>query len=170
MVLFSFLFLLLLSVLRFFFKQKKTNDLVGKYDVEPDGYLINLLRDPQAVESGPKIKRLDPETLEDAFSLKEGPVPGFDASILGTDDGGSSTYSGVNPGQYLHTERGEYGASAGDEMNKRERKKKKKKRKHSHDHDEDGHTHEHKKKKKRKKEKEERGYRRDEEGETLVID
>lgn len=45
-------------------------------DVEPDGYLFNLLRDPQAVESGPEIKPLDAETLKDAFSLKEGPVPG----------------------------------------------------------------------------------------------
>jgi hypothetical protein len=45
-------------------------------DMEPDGYLFNLLRDPQAVESGPDIKPLDSETLKDAFSLKEGPVPG----------------------------------------------------------------------------------------------
>ncbi|KAI9033704.1 hypothetical protein CLU79DRAFT_7904 [Phycomyces nitens] len=57
------------------------SDLPGKYDVEPDGYLLNLLRDPQAVEGGPKIKRLDPETLEDAFSLKEGPVPGRGGSM-----------------------------------------------------------------------------------------
>lgn len=45
-------------------------------DMEPDGYLLNLLRDPQAVESGPEIRPLDAETLKDAFSLKEGPVPG----------------------------------------------------------------------------------------------
>jgi hypothetical protein len=45
-------------------------------NMEPDGYLINLLRDPQAVESGPEIKALDVDTLKDAFSLKEGPIPG----------------------------------------------------------------------------------------------
>lgn len=44
--------------------------------MEYDGYLMNLLRDPQAVESGSEIKLLDAETLRDAFSLKEGPVPG----------------------------------------------------------------------------------------------
>lgn len=44
--------------------------------MEPDDYLLRLLRDPQAVENGPEIRPLDAETLRDAFSLKEGPVPG----------------------------------------------------------------------------------------------
>lgn len=44
--------------------------------MEPDDYLLRLLRDPQAVENGPDIRPLDAETLRDAFSLKEGPVPG----------------------------------------------------------------------------------------------
>ncbi|KAI7896569.1 uncharacterized protein EV154DRAFT_491476 [Mucor mucedo] len=52
------------------------SDLPGRTDVEHDGYLLNLLRDPQAVETGPDIRPLDTETLKDAFSLKEGPVPG----------------------------------------------------------------------------------------------
>lgn len=45
-------------------------------DMEPDDYLLRLLRDPQAVENGPEIRSLDADTLKDAFSLKEGPVPG----------------------------------------------------------------------------------------------
>lgn len=54
-------------------KKKKKK---GRTDVEHDGYLLNLLRDPQAIETGPEIRPLDAETLKDAFSLKEGPVPG----------------------------------------------------------------------------------------------
>lgn len=53
-----------------------TNKNKGRTDVDFDGYLLNLLKDPQAVESGPQIRPLDGETLKDAFSLKEGPVPG----------------------------------------------------------------------------------------------
>ncbi|KAI7869157.1 hypothetical protein BDF14DRAFT_1785388 [Spinellus fusiger] len=142
------------------------SELPGKYDVEPDGYLLNLLRDPQALENDPKIRRIDTELLEEAFSLKEGPVPGFDASILGTDESGPSTYSGGNV-HYLHTHEKDHGVSAGEDVSERKHKKKKKKRKHSHD--EEGHSHEHKKKKKRKKEKEyEKGYRN--ENEELVVD
>ncbi|KAI8087953.1 uncharacterized protein B0P05DRAFT_530818 [Gilbertella persicaria] len=55
---------------------KYISDLPGRLDIDYDGYLFNLLRDPQAVESGPSIKTLDAETLRDAFSLKEGPIPG----------------------------------------------------------------------------------------------
>ncbi|KAI9277398.1 hypothetical protein BY458DRAFT_504858 [Sporodiniella umbellata] len=62
------------------------SDLPGKLEFEPDGYLLGLMRDPQAVEHGPEIKPLDSDTLREAFSLREGPIPGFDASILGTDD------------------------------------------------------------------------------------
>ncbi|KAG0747979.1 hypothetical protein G6F62_000155 [Rhizopus arrhizus] len=62
------------------------SDLPGKLEFEPDGYMLGLIRDPQAVENGPDIKPLDSETLRDAFSLREGPIPGFDASVLGTDD------------------------------------------------------------------------------------
>ncbi|OAD06806.1 hypothetical protein MUCCIDRAFT_160433 [Mucor lusitanicus CBS 277.49] len=67
------------------------SDLPGRMDMEPDDYLLRLLRDPQAVENGPEIRPLDAETLRDAFSLKEGPVPGFDASILGSDDTGNNS-------------------------------------------------------------------------------
>ncbi|KAG0180369.1 hypothetical protein DFQ29_000764 [Apophysomyces sp. BC1021] len=116
--------------------------------MEPDGYLLSLLRDPQAMDSGPAIRPLDPDTLRDAFSLKEGPIPGFDASILGTDDGGSSTYSVGNTGQYLGIERDMYGMSAGEGDVGGERKHKKKDREHDRS-----------------------LYRRDEnEGETLVVD
>jgi hypothetical protein len=48
----------------------------GKLEFEPDGYMLGLIRDPQAVENGPDIKPLDLETLRDAFSLREGPIPG----------------------------------------------------------------------------------------------
>ncbi|KAI8996945.1 hypothetical protein BDB01DRAFT_769205 [Pilobolus umbonatus] len=82
------------------------NYLPGKLDMEPDGYLINILRDPQVNETGPDIKPLDMDTLKDAFTLKEGPVPGFDVSILGTDDGNTlAQYNGVekdNNGNSCH--------------------------------------------------------------------
>ncbi|KAI9476014.1 MAG: hypothetical protein EXX96DRAFT_575439 [Benjaminiella poitrasii] len=73
------------------------SDIPGKTEMEPDGYLLNLLRDPQAVETGPEIRPLDADTLKDAFTLREGPIPGFDASILGNEDGG---YNTSNSGHY----------------------------------------------------------------------
>ncbi|CAO3617498.1 unnamed protein product [Mucor hiemalis] len=94
------------------------------------------------------------ETLKDAFSLKEGPVPGFDASIFGTDNGGNASSSNSN--QYLGGERAHYDALAGDvnQNGERRHKKKKKKRKHGHEHDEEGHHGDHRKKKKKKKDRE----------------
>ncbi|ORZ04617.1 hypothetical protein BCR42DRAFT_429021 [Absidia repens] len=63
-------------------------DLPGKTTVEADGYMLHLLRDPHIEQdSGNSIQPLDSITLKDAYQLKEGPVPGFDASLLGTDDG-----------------------------------------------------------------------------------
>lgn len=53
----------------------------GKLEFEPDGYMLGLIRDPQAVENGPDIKPLDSETLRDAFSLREGPIPGVKKMI-----------------------------------------------------------------------------------------
>ncbi|KAI8139446.1 hypothetical protein BJV82DRAFT_627266 [Fennellomyces sp. T-0311] len=126
-------------------------DLPGKNVIEPDGFLFNLLRDPQIPERGPPITQLDADVLKEAYALKPGPIPGFDASILGTDDGAPS--SGANSAQYLSVggERDIYGTLAG-EASEKKHKKKKKKRKHSHEHEDDGHSHsEHKKKKKRKK-------------------
>ncbi|KAJ8655080.1 hypothetical protein O0I10_009287 [Lichtheimia ornata] len=132
--------------------QPYTADLPGKTTVEPDGFLFNLLRDPQVPENGPPIKPFDADVLREAYSLKPGPIPGFDASILGTNDGSSS---GANTGQYLSAaDKDVYGTSAGegDTSGEKKHKKKKKKRKHSHEHEDDGHSHsEHKKKKKRKK-------------------
>ncbi|KAL7314865.1 hypothetical protein PS15m_006381 [Mucor circinelloides] len=126
------------------------SDLPGRMDMEPDDYLLRLLRDPQAVENGPEIRPLDADTLRDAFSLKEGPVPGFDASILGTDDTGNNS-GGIG---YISTYVGgggdQYGQNHDTDHGERKHKKKKKKRRHGHEHDgEDGH--EHKKKKKKKK-------------------
>ncbi|KAI8378788.1 hypothetical protein EDC96DRAFT_493191 [Choanephora cucurbitarum] len=72
--------------------------------MEYDGYLLNLLRDPQAIETGPSIRPLDADTLRDAFSLKEGPIPGFDATVLGTDD----TSVTPHPSGYA-VERDQYG-------------------------------------------------------------
>ncbi|KAI7884949.1 hypothetical protein K492DRAFT_234504 [Lichtheimia hyalospora FSU 10163] len=131
--------------------QPYTADLPGKTSVEADGFLFNLLRDPQVPQDGPPIKPFDADVLREAYSLKPGPIPGFDASILGTNDGSSS---GANTGQYLSADKDVYGTSAGegDTSGEKKHKKKKKKRKHSHEHEDDGHSHsEHKKKKKRKK-------------------
>ncbi|KAI7901492.1 uncharacterized protein BX663DRAFT_514613 [Cokeromyces recurvatus] len=145
------------------------SDLPGKMDMEPDGYLLNLLRDPQAVETGSDIRPLDADTLKDAFTLREGPIPGFDASILGNEDG---DYNTPNSGQYLG---GDYHSATAGELDyngERKHKKKKKKRRHGHEHDEDGHSHgDHKKKKKKKKDKERRDeYNEFGGNESLIID
>lgn len=58
----------LLFSLSFFF--------LGKTTVEPDGFLFNLLRDPQVHENGPPIKTFDADVLREAYSLKPGPIPG----------------------------------------------------------------------------------------------
>ncbi|OBZ91229.1 hypothetical protein A0J61_00701 [Choanephora cucurbitarum] len=93
----------------------------GRQDMEYDGYLLNLLRDPQAIETGPSIRPLDADTLRDAFSLKEGPIPGFDASVLGTDD----TSVTPHPSGYA-VERDQYGNAITDVDYNGERKHKKK--------------------------------------------
>lgn len=49
---------------------------LGKTTVEPDGFLFNLLRDPQVPENGPPIKPFDADVLREAYSLKPGPIPG----------------------------------------------------------------------------------------------
>ncbi|KAI8991327.1 hypothetical protein BDF20DRAFT_844095 [Mycotypha africana] len=72
--------------------------LPGKLDTEYDGYLLKILRDPQAVETGPEIRPLDADSLRRAFSLKEGPIPGFDASIFGSDEADTDDYSGQTVG------------------------------------------------------------------------
>ncbi|KAL1931332.1 hypothetical protein VTP01DRAFT_10469 [Rhizomucor pusillus] len=128
-------------------------DLPGRNDVEPDGFLMNILRDPQISDRGPPITPLERDVLKEAYALKPGPIPGFDASILGTDDGSGAT--GGERGTVDSAAEGLAIPAVEGEMSSSEKKhkKKKKKRKHSHEHEEDGHSHgEHKKKKKKKRE------------------
>ena len=60
-------------------KEIKVNvkkNIIGKNDIEADGFLFNLLRDPQIPESGPPITKLDSDVLKEAYALKPGPIPG----------------------------------------------------------------------------------------------
>ncbi|CEG68128.1 hypothetical protein RMATCC62417_04445 [Rhizopus microsporus] len=111
------------------------SDLPGKLEFEPDGYLVGLIQDPQAIDNGPDIRPLDSDILRDSFSLREGPIPGFDASVLGTDE---------PMGEEDTSEK-----AAMDDHDPERRHKKKKKKRHDH---EDGHGHDHSKKKKKKRE------------------
>ncbi|ORX56718.1 CRAL/TRIO domain-containing protein [Hesseltinella vesiculosa] len=85
------------------------HELPGKTTVEPDEFLMQLLRDT-AIEphSQSIIKPLDLETLKEAYNLKEGPIPGFDSSLL--DDSfdsrqyknAESTYENHSDGERRH--------------------------------------------------------------------
>ncbi|KAI8071241.1 hypothetical protein BC940DRAFT_293947 [Gongronella butleri] len=133
-------------------------DLPGKTTLEPDGYMMKVLRDPTVEPHNQSIiQPLDMDTLKEAYNLKEGPIPGFDVSLLGTNDASDASF-------YRPAE-----ADANDNHSDSERKhkKKKKKRKHNHDHDDQAHS-EHKKKKKRKKEKDH--GRRDSEHDHVIVD
>ena len=57
---------------------------LGKTSVEADGFLFNLLRDPQVPQDGPPIKPFDADVLREAYSLKPGPIPGVSAIGLGS--------------------------------------------------------------------------------------
>ncbi|KAI8099153.1 uncharacterized protein BX664DRAFT_320532 [Halteromyces radiatus] len=88
-------------------------DLPGKTTVEPDGYLMDLLHDPHIeADSANTIRPLDMATLKESYHLREGPVPGFDVSLLGTDDDG-----GRNSGQYI--DKDVYGISDGERKHKK---------------------------------------------------
>ncbi|KAI9310720.1 hypothetical protein BX666DRAFT_2004117 [Dichotomocladium elegans] len=103
--------------------------LPGKNVIEPDGFLFKLLRDPQIPDQGPPIRQLDPDVLRDAYTLRPGPIPGFDASILGTDkvSGGGAPFSlGHYHSLGLNAERDLHGVSAGEGDQNSERKHKKK--------------------------------------------
>ncbi|KAI8333020.1 hypothetical protein BC941DRAFT_455149 [Chlamydoabsidia padenii] len=137
--------------------QPFVTDLPGKTTVDQpaDNYLLHLLRDPHIEEhSGQRIQPLDSVTLKDAYNLKEGPIPGFDITLLGTDD----------TGRHNHI-------TSIDSDSERKHRKKRKKRKHSHDHhDEDGHS-DHKKKRKKKKERDHSSKRGEEiDGDTVIVD
>ncbi|CAO3651682.1 unnamed protein product [Cunninghamella blakesleeana] len=137
-------------------------DLPGKTTVEADDYMKQLLYDPHIEETPSQpIKPLDMDTLKEAYHFKDGPIPGFDPSLIFNED---SETTGNHPNQYV--------ASLDKEMNgissdgERKHKKKKKKRKHKHEHDDDGHG-DHKKKKKKKKERE---HRDEIEGDNVIVD
>ncbi|GAB5590461.1 hypothetical protein Unana1_05361 [Umbelopsis nana] len=153
--------------------------LPGKFDMGPDNYLIQLIRNPQQIDIGRGIEPLSEETLRESFSLQQGRIPEFDTSLLGLDEGDSNLQGNVKrmpsikmtfgsrigggSTSNLHEAAGEQGID-------KKHKKKKKKRKHGHENeDEGGHVHsDHKKKKKRKKEKEPGSH--DIEGDSVVID
>ncbi|CAO3651673.1 unnamed protein product [Cunninghamella echinulata] len=136
-------------------------NLPGKTSVEPDDYIKRLLFDPHVEESPSQpIQPLDLDTLKEAYKLKEGPIPGFDTSLIFSEEGEATS---GNTNQYLTLDKDTNGISSDGE---RKHKKKKKKRKHKHEHDEDGHG-DHKKKKKKKKERE---HRDELEGDNVIVD
>ncbi|KAF9902477.1 hypothetical protein EC991_004853 [Linnemannia zychae] len=59
--------------------------LPGKNDIRPGNYIRQLLEAPE--KNYQPIHQFSTSTLRDAFSLRVGPVPGFDPSVLGTDEG-----------------------------------------------------------------------------------
>ncbi|CAO3568126.1 unnamed protein product [Mortierella alpina] len=61
-----------------------TTDLPGKNVIRPGNYIRALLEAPEK-GYGP-IHSFSTSTLRDAFSLRPGPVPGFDSSVLGTEE------------------------------------------------------------------------------------
>ncbi|KAI1315171.1 hypothetical protein EDD11_001228 [Mortierella claussenii] len=60
------------------------NDLPGKNVIRPGNYIRALMEAPEK-SYGP-IHLFPSSTIRDGFSLRPGPVPGFDASVLGTED------------------------------------------------------------------------------------
>ncbi|KAI8597626.1 hypothetical protein EDD21DRAFT_384976 [Dissophora ornata] len=60
------------------------SDLPGKNAIKPGNYIRALLEAPDK-SYGP-IHSFSSSTMRDGFSLRPGPVPGFDSSVLGTDD------------------------------------------------------------------------------------
>ncbi|KFH66902.1 hypothetical protein MVEG_07427 [Podila verticillata NRRL 6337] len=62
------------------------NDLPGKNVIRPGNYIRTLLETPEK-SYGP-IHAFSSSTIRDSFSLRPGPVPGFDPSVLGTEEDG----------------------------------------------------------------------------------
>ncbi|KAK3815234.1 MAG: hypothetical protein J3Q66DRAFT_432998 [Benniella sp.] len=60
------------------------SDLPGKNVIRPGNYIRALLEAPEK-SYGP-IDPFPPSTMRDSFSLRPGPVPGFDPSVLGTEE------------------------------------------------------------------------------------
>ncbi|GJJ78646.1 hypothetical protein EMPS_11005 [Entomortierella parvispora] len=60
------------------------SDLPGKNIIRPGNYIRTLLETPEK-SYGP-IHGFSSSTLRDGFSLRPGPVPGFDSSVLGTEE------------------------------------------------------------------------------------
>ncbi|KAF9580486.1 hypothetical protein BGW38_002856, partial [Lunasporangiospora selenospora] len=56
----------------------------GKNVIRPGNYIRTLLENPEK-GYGP-IHSFSYSTLRDSFSLRPGPVPGFDSSVLGSED------------------------------------------------------------------------------------
>ncbi|KAI7817617.1 hypothetical protein BC939DRAFT_318959 [Gamsiella multidivaricata] len=63
------------------------SDLPGKNAIRPGNYIRALLEAPEK-SYGP-IHPFASSTIRDGFTLRPGPVPGFDSSVLGTDEDGA---------------------------------------------------------------------------------
>ncbi|KAL1915916.1 uncharacterized protein VTP21DRAFT_6304 [Calcarisporiella thermophila] len=134
-------------------------DLPGKMETKKDNYIFSLINGPEISVSD--ITTFDKTTLEEAFTLRRGPITGFDGSLLGVDDDFSGTPAALS-------------AAGSDEHNgtgdgEKKHKKKKKKRKHENEY-EDGEHGEHRKKKKRKRDKEREERYLAHEEQTVIID
>jgi hypothetical protein len=49
--------------------------LIGKFDMAPDNYLMQLIRNPQQIDIGRGIEPFSDETLRESFSLQQGRIP-----------------------------------------------------------------------------------------------
>ncbi|KAF9430529.1 hypothetical protein BGZ94_006324 [Podila epigama] len=134
------------------------SDLPGKNVIRPGNYIRTLLETPEK-SYGP-IHNFSSSTLRDGFNLRPGPVPGFDPSVLGTEEdgirssrqeqaGAGATGAAPRATPTIKQETGHIVPSGAG----------KKKRKYEHEHEHSHHDgegdSEHRKKKKRKREREE---------------
>ncbi|KAG0031201.1 hypothetical protein BGZ81_001627 [Podila clonocystis] len=136
------------------------SDLPGRNTIRPGNYIRTLLETPEK-SYGP-IHAFASSTIRDSFSFRPGPVPGFDPTVLGTEEDGVRPVRQVQPGVQdaykqgtsvpgsgqMHVAPGVYDAAG------LEKKKRKHEHDHEHSHHDGGADSEHRKKKKRKKERE----------------
>jgi hypothetical protein len=48
---------------------------LGKFDMEPDNYLMQLIRNPQQIDIGRGIEPFPEDVLRESFSLQQGRIP-----------------------------------------------------------------------------------------------
>lgn len=62
--------------------------------MEPDNYFLNFIHNPQQIDIRDGMYLFDKETLKNCFTLWEGVIPDFDATILESNES-VSTHSSL---------------------------------------------------------------------------